>query len=134
MPNFIKARKAKIAAMKSAHDAEFNESDHPRAENGKFGSGGSGGKSVKTASETHRESASQSLNRAHELKAAGKIKEAEKAYGEYIGHLGNYKTALKEESYSALQQAHALKKKGDMKGAEKAYAEHQRLEKTLGRE
>ncbi len=53
--NFIKARKAKIAAMKSARDAEplshlakavmdanFVESEHPRADNGQFGQGGGG--------------------------------------------------------------------------------------------
>jgi len=31
-------------AVRMAMDAEFKESDHPRAENGKFGSGGGGGK------------------------------------------------------------------------------------------
>jgi hypothetical protein len=73
MPNFIKARKAKIAAMKTAHDAQsladiaktvedanFNESDHPRAENGKFGSGG-GGSSGAEKTKTSKASATSKI-------------------------------------------------------------------------
>jgi len=80
------------------HDAEFKESDHPRATNGQFGSGGSGGsKPVRKVERTPMTQANRNLQ-AQNLKESKKVtKQATPA-----GHL---KSGVQEAAEAEVAQA-----------------------------
>jgi hypothetical protein len=91
----IEALGARLDAVISRRDASFAEGDHPRAKDGKFGSGGgsarkSGGapsKEVAThMAKFHGNGASEAMQAREKHKASGNHEAAEKAHGDYLFH------------------------------------------------
>ena len=60
-------------------EAEFKESDHPRAENGQFGNGGGGGATASASEIPKPPKNTLQLKRLHEWAKEGKLKSIEKS-------------------------------------------------------
>ena len=89
----VAALAARADALCARQDA-FSEGDHPRASDGKFGSGGGGKKSGGAPSKEvashmakfHGNGASEAMQAREKYKAAGNHEAAEKAHGDYLYH------------------------------------------------
>lgn len=68
----------------------FEESKHPRAENGKFGAGGASKEIHQHMAEFHGKEASKSLSARQHALNENKREEAEKHHGDYLFHANRH--------------------------------------------
>ena len=107
-----------------ACDAEFNEADHPRADNGQFTSGGGGGGSApaeSTPAAKPKKARKPKVEKDWEPSEAAKVS-YRYAYNEYVQKKFNAKKATPKQFENRMKAAeHALKMLEDESGTSARY-------------